>query len=138
MAQRNQLSKIIDCMHNSATFEVALKQVKVKQSTLLCSLKTLISFLDHDNVLYVKGRLNYATDLSDEAKHPALLPKDHDVTKIFILDQHQKLAHQSAEWVLVFLNSNIEVRLIREIKTVRFYLLNRSYRKCFTEKAQSN
>ena len=63
--------------------KVALKQLKVKQPTSLHLLKNLVPFLDRDYqyVLCVKKRIDSAIDLSDEAKHPALLPKDHNVTK---------------------------------------------------------
>lgn len=53
---------------------------------------SLSPILDENGVLRVGGRLKNA-DLSYDAKHPILLPKDHAITKLIIRDEHIKNLH---------------------------------------------
>jgi len=64
------------------------------------SIQKLVPFLDSNGILRVGGRLNYNDDFANEKKHPAFLPKNHQITKLFILDKHERLAHHAARSVL--------------------------------------
>ena len=121
-AQRECHEELISIMVNGATFEEALKKISKKQSRSIHFLKSLIPFIDGEGILRVGGRLDYAVGLTDEAKHPALLPVGHKITKLFVLDRHAKLAHRSAEWVLASLNNDLGVRPIGGVKAVRSHL----------------
>ena len=127
-AQHDGLGELIALMqHENISFEDALYRLPEKRTTSMTSMRGLVPYVDCDGILRVGGRLDYSADLSDEAKHPALLPIEHNVTRLLILERHEKLAHRSAEWVLASLNSDMGVRPIGGIRTVRTYL-----NSCFT------
>ena len=52
---------------------------------------------------------------------------NHDITKLFILDRHEKLGHRAAEMVIAALRQDVGILLIGGTRTVRGYLAN-----CFT------
>ena len=84
-------------MRRGITFEDALAVPKRQLDPCLHSMKTFVPFLNPEGILRGGGRLDYSSDLAKEAKHSALLPPDHKITKLFILDRYQRLAHRSAE-----------------------------------------
>ena len=49
--------------------------------------------LDKDGLLRLDGRLRLAEDLSYDTRHPVILPKNHPVTRLVIVDAHEKLGH---------------------------------------------
>ena len=52
------------------------------------------------------GRLRLADELSYDTRHPILLPKEHAVTRLIIMDVHEELEHGSGvEQVLKLLRS---------------------------------
>jgi hypothetical protein len=53
----------------------------------------LDAFLDNDGVIKVGGRLG-DSNLPHAAKHPAIIPKEHHVTKMIIVHCHEKAKHQ--------------------------------------------
>jgi hypothetical protein len=56
------------------------------------SLMQLELFLDKDAILRCNGRLSNA-ELSQQAIHPILLPKDNSFTRLIIKDFHERLKH---------------------------------------------
>jgi len=120
-AQGESFGYIINHMQENATFEDALEIARKKHqvSQQQHSTKKLVPFLDQEGILRVGGRLDYATNLTEEAKHPALLPPDYKITTLFILDCHGRLAHQSTEWTIASLSSDIGVRPIGGVRAVR-------------------
>jgi len=73
------------------------------------------------------GRFEYKEDLLDEQKHPAFLPKQHKITKLIVLDCHEKLAHRAAEAVHASLCNDLGLKLIGGAATARSLLTD-----CFT------
>ena len=129
-AQHDGISEPIALMqHEDMSVEDALDLLPEKRTTTMSLLRGLVRYVDCDVMLRVGGRLDYSTDLSDEANHSILLSTEHIVTRLLILERHSKLAHRSAEWVLVSLNSDMGVRPIGGIRKVRIYL-----NSCFTRK----
>ena len=49
--------------------------------------------LDKDGLLRLDGRLRLVEDLSYDTRHPVILPKNHPVTRLVIVDAHEKLGH---------------------------------------------
>jgi hypothetical protein len=68
----------------------------VKGGSKLASLRPILV----NGILRVGGRLNNAPTLSEEEKHPAILPSDHRVTFLIIQDAHRRLAHCGREHIL--------------------------------------
>ena len=62
-------------------------------ASVFCFLRT------EDGVLRLSGRLANAA-ISEEAKHPAILPPHHHITKLLIWHFHQKTGHSGTERVV--------------------------------------
>ena len=71
------------------------KSKKMKSS----SLSHLDPEISHDGILKVGGRLGNA-DISEDAKHPWILPKDHHVTGLIIRHTHQMCNHQGKNHIM--------------------------------------
>lgn len=56
-------------------------------------LHSLDAFLDKDGVFRVGGRLCNSS-LPNSIKHPAIIPKDHHITKMIIAHHHERIKHQ--------------------------------------------
>ncbi|XP_071479017.1 uncharacterized protein [Diadema antillarum] len=65
--------------------------VKLQQSSRLAKLNPIV----HDGVLRVGGRLAKAP-LSDDVKHPLILPHDHHVTNLLVSHFHEEVGHSGA------------------------------------------
>ncbi|XP_048588410.1 uncharacterized protein LOC125572231 [Nematostella vectensis] len=63
---------------------------KIKKSSPLYRLDPSFG---NDGLLRVGGRLRKSDELSDECKHPIILPRKGHVTRLIVLDAHRKVAH---------------------------------------------
>ena len=75
---------------------------------------------DGDGLLRMDGRLCFAEELPYSTRHPILLPKDHPVTKLVIIDAHERLGHGvGVEQVLTELRSRFWIvkgrRMVRNV-----------------------
>ena len=61
-------------------------------------LKTLTPFLDESNILRVGGRIDRAA-VCYNVKHPMIIPQDHQLCRLVIMDCHKKLNHEGTERV---------------------------------------
>lgn len=52
----------------------------------------VVPFLDYNGLLRVGGRIAQS-EFCLESKHPILLPKDHKLTHLLLVDEHQKHLH---------------------------------------------
>jgi hypothetical protein len=68
------------------------------------ALYKLSPFIDTEGLLRVRGRLDLA-DLSDEEKHPIIIPKSH-LAKVIIRFQHQLLKHAGVKLLMNSLRSS--------------------------------
>ena len=59
-----------------------------------------------DQLIKVGGRLQFA-DISENVKHPIILPHGHPVVEKIILDTHKRLLHAGPETVLSVLRQSI-------------------------------
>ena len=60
--------------------------------------KTLTPFLDESDVLRVGGRIDRAAVCYD-VKHLIIIPQDHQLCRLVILDCHKKLNHEGTQHV---------------------------------------
>lgn len=63
-----------------------------KNQPLEKSLRKLAPFIDDNGIIRVGGRLRNS-DLSFDSKFPILLPRNHCLTELIILDAHEKYLH---------------------------------------------
>ena len=77
-----------------ACFEKEIEDLSSQKSVSRHSvLFKLDAFLDEDCLIRVGGRI-HASTLSDEVKHPIILPSDHELSQQIIQHFHQKTHHQ--------------------------------------------
>ena len=67
--------------------------VEVKKSSPLCKLRPTMA----DGLLVVGGRLTRSDCISDETKHPVILPRASHVTKLVIREVHESLGHEGRD-----------------------------------------
>ena len=127
-AQIESFGNVLSKMRQNLTFEEAVSTIPTQcREPLMSCMKKFVPYLDPDGILRVGGRLDCIEDMSDKLKHPAILPKRHKITELFILDKHEHLAHRAAETVLASLINDEGVKPIGGVQTVRHFLLD-----CFT------
>lgn len=68
-------------------------------------LYNLNAFLDDDKILRVGGRLCNSS-LPNTLKHPAIIPKEHHVTKMIIAHYHERVKHQGKGLTINEIRSN--------------------------------
>ena len=57
-------------------------------------LKTLTPLLDESHILRVGGRIGKAT-VPYDVTHPIIIPQDHQLSRLIIMDCHKKLKHEA-------------------------------------------
>ena len=81
-------------------------------------LRDLSPFINDQGLLCVGGRLKHAS-LGTESKHPYIIPHDHIVAKMIVLDCHN-VAHLGVEWTLSWVRRKFWITRARSvIKRVR-------------------
>jgi len=75
---------------------------------------------DSNGLLRLDGHLRFTDELPYETRHPILLPKDHPVTKLVVLDAHERLGHGAGvEQVMTELQSHFWIvkgrRMVRSV-----------------------
>lgn len=65
---------------------------KKREISKKSSLLSLNPFLDIDGLLKVGGRLRHA-EISQEQKHPIILPSSHHITELILKSEHERLLH---------------------------------------------
>ena len=83
---------IVKAQRESFTHEYAnlKRQQPVQMSSKIIS---LLPQLDKDSILRANGRLQNAEYLPYDVKHPIILPRDHDVTKLIVRQHHEDGFH---------------------------------------------
>ena len=79
LAQESSWSEEIKQLHKSSSLH--------KQSTIV----KLTPVLDKDGLLRVGGRAKKSLALSDQEKHPLIIPKSSHISKLIVLHFHQKV-----------------------------------------------
>lgn len=116
------------------SFAFEINCLKNDKSNIKSGLASLHPFLDKDGTMRVGGRLQNATNLPYDKKHPIILPKSCHFTNILIQNEHLRLLHAGAKLVLSSLSQTFWlISGIREVKKV----VNKCVR-CFRMKAAAS
>lgn len=87
------------------TFSKEINQLKEKrQVSSESKMLTLNVFLDENELIRVGGRLNNAS-IPYNRKHPILLPKNHFVTELLIMQEHIRHLHSGPQLTLACLRN---------------------------------
>lgn len=87
-------------------------------------LVTLNPFLDSDGVLRIGGRLQNA-DLSNDGKHPILVPRESHLAKLLIANAHERTLHGGSQLMLTYIRTKYWI--IDAKRLIKLYV-----RKCVT------
>jgi len=86
---RNRLIKLVQ----EESWRIEITRLSNKQAIPEGSkLIGLNPHLDEYGLIRIGGRLNHSA-LSEEVKHPLVIPAKHHITRLIILDQHRRLFH---------------------------------------------
>jgi len=94
-------------------FQELLKQLAKHNIVTPPTMAQLAPFLDHTGLIRVGGRLQRSM-LSDDAKHPYLLPKDSHVTSLLITALHRRFLHAGPKLIIAMLRQEFWVVSCRE------------------------
>ncbi|XP_070410207.1 uncharacterized protein [Nothobranchius furzeri] len=96
--------KIKDLQENTYQEELKIlnKGIRLPSNNHLYSLD---AFLDQDGILRVGGRLSNSS-LPSSIKHPAIIPKNHPITKMLIAHHHERMEHQGKGLTINDIRSN--------------------------------
>ncbi|XP_015377512.1 PREDICTED: uncharacterized protein LOC107171770 [Diuraphis noxia] len=95
-------------------FQELLKQLgKPNHIITPPTMAQLAPFLDRTGLIRVGGRLQRSM-LSDDAKHPYLLPKESHVTSLLITAFHQRLLHAGPKLIVAMLRQEFWILSCRE------------------------
>ncbi|KAL6463231.1 hypothetical protein MHYP_G00276220 [Metynnis hypsauchen] len=124
VTERENAQRVIIKALQGQVYQSELK--RISKGTSLPShheLHSLNASIDKDGVLKVGGRLHDSL-LPDSFKHPAILPKNHPITKMIISHYHERVHHQemltdmSTDAFINGLRSFIAIRgTVRQIKS---------------------
>ena len=111
------LKEVLAENHNDNRTNNRSEKTKVKK---ISSLFRLDPFIDGEEMLRVGGRLSKSTELSENLKHPVLLPNKSHITTLIIRHSHKKVAHAGREMTLNELRSKYWI--INANSSVRYYI----------------
>lgn len=92
-------------------------------------LNGLTPYIDVEGILRIRGRLQ-RTNLSNDRKHPMILPSDHHFTQLILHNAHVMTLHGGTQLTLTYIRQQFWI--INSRRTVRNYL--RKCIKCFRNK----
>lgn len=94
--QLQYFSKEFDALREVSSKDDRDQRGRAKQKKMVLKKTSSLTRLDpfvHEELLRVGGRLSRANDLSEETKHPVILPRKSHVTNLIIQHLHERLAH---------------------------------------------
>ncbi|XP_045453765.1 uncharacterized protein LOC123663070 [Melitaea cinxia] len=98
--------------------------IKIKSVTKKSKLVSLNPFIDSNGLLRVGGRLQNA-ELSDDMKHPILIPRNSHLAQLIIADAHERTLHGGPQLMFSFIRTKYWIVDAKNL--VKLYV-----RKCVT------
>lgn len=100
--------------------EIAELQKPEKRLERGNSLFKLSPYLDEKGVLRIRGRIDAAQEVDDDTKRPIILPTNHRVTDLIVLEYHHNFHHIHHESVLNEVRQKYYIARLRILyKTIR-------------------
>ncbi|XP_058816359.1 uncharacterized protein LOC131679644 [Topomyia yanbarensis] len=91
--QQKKLKKAESYLHRHAQLEAYQGEMTLLQQRTY----QLTPVLDQRGVIVMKGRTRFCDFVTEDAKNPIILPRDHHLTTLIIAYYHQKYHHQNHE-----------------------------------------
>ncbi|XP_062707432.1 uncharacterized protein LOC134287995 [Aedes albopictus] len=84
------------------------------------TLYRLCPFMDEKGVLRIRGRTSACQFVDSSVVNPIILPREHSVTKLIVLDVHQRFLHQNHETAINELKQRYYISRLKVVyKSVR-------------------
>ncbi|XP_062700521.1 uncharacterized protein LOC134284941 isoform X2 [Aedes albopictus] len=91
-----------------------------KEISRSSSLYRLCPFMDEKGVLRIRGRTSACQFIDNSIVNPIILPREHSVTKLIVLDVHQRFLHQNHETAINELKQRYYISRLKAVyKSVR-------------------
>lgn len=126
-AQRDCFFDEILVLKHNETVSLAERKQFDKSSEL----RTLSPYLDENNVLRMRGRIDSATVISHDTKRPIILPRRHQITKLLVDHYHRQYKHLNHQTAL----NEIRQRYVIPALRVVMKQIRTSCQKCKNSKA---
>ncbi|XP_043196375.1 uncharacterized protein LOC122367397 [Amphibalanus amphitrite] len=121
LSELNSAERVIVQQVQTASYAEEMKRLQSGQEVRLSSSIVSLDPKYDAGLLRVGGRLQHATDLEYDGRHPLILPSEVRVTELLIQDIHEKVRHEGRQHVLADLRRRFWV--IRANAAVRRCLL---------------
>ena len=121
LSEFNSAKRVIVQQVQTASYAEEMKRLQSGQEARLSSSIVSLDPKYDAGLLRVGGRLQHATDLEYDGRHPLILPSEGRVTELLIQDIHEKVGHEGRQHVLAELRRKFWV--IRANAAVRRCLL---------------
>ncbi|XP_062538448.1 uncharacterized protein LOC134206736 [Armigeres subalbatus] len=109
-AAENSIFRLVQRESYAAEISILTQGKQIPQNSQLYK---STPFLDDDGVLRMRGRTSGCAFISEEAKNPIILPRDHHVTTLIIAHYHAKYHHLNQETVVNELRQKYVISRIR-------------------------
>ncbi|XP_062541898.1 uncharacterized protein LOC134209893 [Armigeres subalbatus] len=109
-AAENSVFRLVQRESYAAEISILTQGKQIPQNSQLYK---STPFLDDDGVLRMRGRTSGCAFISEEAKNPIILPRDHHVTTLIIAHYHAKYHHLNQETVVNELRQKYVISRIR-------------------------
>jgi hypothetical protein len=108
---------IIRCVQEIDFYDEINSLQKNKQVDSKSKIANLLPILDENGILRVGGRLRHAP-ISNDRKHPILLPRHSKLTELIIINKHRELQHAGPQLLLAVLQRRYWI--VRGKDAIRF------------------
>lgn len=104
-------------------------EIKALKSGTQCSLRLarLSPYIDDNGIIRVGGRLKHS-NLTQDAKHPIVLPKSHNTVKLLIMHYHLKYLHAGPQLLQSILAQEVWILSARSVIRSVIFKCQRCFR----------
>ncbi|CAG2217437.1 unnamed protein product [Mytilus edulis] len=102
------------------SFPEEYKALKSKTTTNLARIRQLRLFLDDNNLMRCQGRIHNAP-ISEFAKFPYILPSNHALSELIIIDAHRQVLHSGCNMTITHIRQTFWIPAIRQVTLVQLH-----------------
>lgn len=125
----NTIYRIAQCEIYEEEISLLKSGSKIMKSS---SLYKRMVYLDENEVLRCKGRIDFSTDAAFDTKRPIILPVGHHITNLVIFHYHEKFGHHNHETVINELRQKFSISRLR----TQLWKVRRSCQQCKNDSAK--
>ncbi|XP_055909040.1 uncharacterized protein LOC129943877 [Eupeodes corollae] len=92
----------------------------------------LCPYLDDHNIIRAKGRIDLSIESNDDFKRPIILPRDHQITYLIMMDMHYRFHHQNHETAINEIRQTYQIPQLR----TAFHSMRKKCQDCKNQNAK--